>query len=256
MSKLADATPEEVRLAMRRAKESFGPFRTLSGRKRSSLLCRNCRKIKGSKETLIQTAEGTRLWEKSAWEWNWSEPFQKSKGLPTSRERKNGGTGGLNPPILSANPCPSRTWLLKESPSVLWLSLAHVIFPSPYPLWERIRSSALAVGCPVIVKSHPEHAQTCQSIADLVKEAIEENNSRNIVSSWCMGRIISSPDLSSKTRMPPVLPSPVLSSAVKPCPNLLRSASSPIPFHAEMGSLNAVFALPRRNWCRRPKTRS
>ena len=37
--------------------------------------------------------------------------------------------------------------------------------------------SALAVGCPVIVKSHPEHAQTCQSIADVVKEAIEENNS-------------------------------------------------------------------------------
>ena len=57
MSKLADATPEEVRLAMKRAKESFGPFRTLSGRKRSSLLCRIAEKIKGSKETLIQTAE-------------------------------------------------------------------------------------------------------------------------------------------------------------------------------------------------------
>ena len=55
MSELADATPEEVRLAMKRAKESFGPFRTLSGRKRSSLLCRIAEKIKGSKDFNVVT---------------------------------------------------------------------------------------------------------------------------------------------------------------------------------------------------------
>ena len=37
-------------------------------------------------------------------------------------------------------------------------------------------TSALAVGCPVVVKSHPRHAQTCQLLADLVNQAKRESN--------------------------------------------------------------------------------
>ena len=35
-------------------------------------------------------------------------------------------------------------------------------------------ASALAVGCPVVVKAHPDHARTCQSLADLVVESLRE----------------------------------------------------------------------------------
>ena len=35
-------------------------------------------------------------------------------------------------------------------------------------------ASALAVGCPVVVKAHPDHARTCQSLADLVEESLKE----------------------------------------------------------------------------------
>ena len=37
-------------------------------------------------------------------------------------------------------------------------------------------TSALAVGCPVVVKSHPRHTQTCQLLADLVNQAKRESN--------------------------------------------------------------------------------
>ena len=38
MNNLADATPEEVRFAMSRSKECFGPFWKLPGKTRSTLL--------------------------------------------------------------------------------------------------------------------------------------------------------------------------------------------------------------------------
>ena len=57
MSNLADATPEQVRFAMSRSKECFGPFRGLPGKTRSNLLKKIAEKMKQMEGNLLQTAE-------------------------------------------------------------------------------------------------------------------------------------------------------------------------------------------------------
>ena len=245
MSKLADATPEEVRLAMRRAKESFGPFRTLSGRKRSSLLCRIAEKIKGSKETLIQTAEReTALGEKrlgmelvrTVLE---IERFADFARKEEWRNRQFESADPLRQPLPKPNMVTQR---IPIGPVVV---IGACNFPFAISVVGTDTISALAVGCPVIVKSHPEHAQTCQSIADLVKEAIEENNSPEYCFQLVHGQdhlvtrsLVQDPNASCIAFTGSLVGGQALS-------KLVAERPSPIPFHAEMGSLNAVFALPR-----------
>ena len=105
-------------------------------------------------------------------------------------------------------------------------------------------ASALAVGCPVVVKSHPGHAQTCQFLADLVNVAKEESNMPDGCFSLLHGEnheisaaMVSHP----KTACVAFTGSFVGGKALS---QISKSRTKPIPFHAEMGSVNPVFGLP------------
>jgi NADP-dependent aldehyde dehydrogenase len=105
-------------------------------------------------------------------------------------------------------------------------------------------SSALAVGCPVVVKSHPKHAYTCQILADIVNIAKKETGMPDGCFSLHHGinhsvtaRMVSHRKTSAVA----------FTGSLKGGRELSKIASTrnhPIPFYAEMGSINPVFALP------------
>ena len=105
-------------------------------------------------------------------------------------------------------------------------------------------TSALAVGCPVVVKSHPRHAQTCQLLADLVNQAKRESNMPDGCFHLVHGE---SHGVSTALVSHPKTACVAFTGSLQGGKDLYKVANarpSPIPFHAEMGSLNPVFGLP------------
>ena len=105
-------------------------------------------------------------------------------------------------------------------------------------------SSALAVGCPVVVKSHPGHSQTCQLLADLVNIAKKNSDMPDGCFALLHGE---SHDVCTSLVSHPKTACVAFTGSFKGGKALYKVANSrpsPIPFYAEMGSLNPVFALP------------
>jgi len=105
-------------------------------------------------------------------------------------------------------------------------------------------ASALAVGCPVIVKAHPDHARTCQSLAVLVEHALEETRMPPNAFQLVHGSDHSVTRALVDHRRTACAAFTGSFQGGKALHNLASQRKIPIPFHAEMGSLNPVIILP------------
>ena len=117
-------------------------------------------------------------------------------------------------------------------------------FPCAISVVGTDTAGALAVGCPVIVKSHPRHPQTCELQNKAVKIAIQESGMPEGCFSLIHGenhaitrQLVAHPKVCCVAFTGSLKGGKALAKVVAERPK-------PIPFHAEMGSLNPVFALP------------
>ena len=96
----------------------------------------------------------------------------------------------------------------------------------------------------MVVKSHPRHAQTCQLLADLVNKAKRESNMPDGCFHLVHGE---SHGVSTALVSHPKTACVAFTGSLQGGQALYKVANSrpsPIPFHAEMGSINPVFGLP------------
>ncbi|MFT6810177.1 MAG: alpha-ketoglutaric semialdehyde dehydrogenase [Saprospiraceae bacterium] len=118
-------------------------------------------------------------------------------------------------------------------------------FPLAFSVAGGDTASALASGCPVIVKAHPSHPGTCELIAGAVLSAIEKCNMPNGTFSMVHGishkvgmAIVENPDIKAVG----------FTGSYKGGKALFDAANQreePIPVYAEMGSVNPIFLLPQ-----------
>ena len=104
--------------------------------------------------------------------------------------------------------------------------------------------SAFAAGCPVIVKAHPGHPGTCELAARAILSAAEKTGMPEGVFSLLHGKsngvgaaLVSHPGITAAAFTGSLGGGRALF-------NLASARPSPIPFYAEMGSVNPVFMLP------------
>lgn len=104
--------------------------------------------------------------------------------------------------------------------------------------------SALASGCPVIVKAHPAHPGTCEIAARAILRAAEKCGMPEGVFSLVQGTrhetgaaLIRHPQLAAAAFTGSLAGGRALF-------DIANSRPHPIPFYAEMGSVNPVFLLP------------
>ena len=105
-------------------------------------------------------------------------------------------------------------------------------------------ASALAAGCPVIVKSHPMHAGTGELVASAILKAAEKTNMPNGVFSNLNSSGI---EVGQKLVSHPLTKAVGFTGSFKAGKALLDLAAQrkePIPVFAEMGSVNPVLILP------------
>lgn len=104
--------------------------------------------------------------------------------------------------------------------------------------------SALAAGCPVVVKAHPGHPGTCELAARAILRAAESTRMPEGVFSLLHGK---SNAVGARLVSHPGIVAAAFTGSLgggRALYNLANSRPVPIPFYAEMGSVNPVFLLP------------
>jgi 2,5-dioxopentanoate dehydrogenase len=238
-----EATAAEIETAARRAAAAFQVYRLKSGRSRAAFLEAIAAEIIGLGDALIErcTAE---------------------TGLPAARITGERGrtTGQLE--LFAAllregswvdariDPAdPGRQPLPKPDVRSLQKALGPVgVFgASNFPLAFSVAGgdtvSALAAGCPVIVKAHPAHPGTSEMIACAILRAAAKTNMPDGVFSMVQGI---SNDVGLGIVTHPAVKAIGFTGSFRGGKALFDAAAGraePIPVYAEMGSSNPVFVL-------------
>jgi len=116
-------------------------------------------------------------------------------------------------------------------------------FPLAYSVAGGDTASALAAGCPVVVKAHPAHPGTSEMVARAIQAAVEAMNMPRGIFSMLHG----ANEISLLLVKHPVAKAVGFTGSLQGGRALFDAAaarSEPIPVYAEMGSTNPVFILP------------
>lgn len=117
-------------------------------------------------------------------------------------------------------------------------------FPLAFSVAGGDTASALAAGCPVIVKGHPAHPGTSALIGRAIQNAAKKCNMPEGVFSLIQGNNI---EVGQALVQHPVIKAVAFTGSFKGGKALFDLAAArpePIPVYAEMGSANPVFLLP------------
>ncbi|MDE0577628.1 MAG: aldehyde dehydrogenase (NADP(+)) [Opitutales bacterium] len=239
-----DATTAEVDITLRAAAQAFHSFRKLSGERRATFLETIADILESNSEEIIsladretslglprlgmeleRTANETRLFAELARSEDWLE--SRSDEAETDRIP-------IPKPALQSNNIPL-------GPVVV---IGACNFPLAISVVGTDTMSALTVGCPVIVKAHPGHPGTCAKLSEIVKEAAKTSEMPSGTFSLLQGK---------DHRVSRELVGHPLTRAVaftgslqggRALATIAAARNEPIPFYAEMGSLNPLFILP------------
>lgn len=239
-----EASDEEVEKAMSLASEAFLPFRKMDSAKRADFLDRAADEILNLGDELIQRG-------------------MAETALPEARLiGERGRTMGqlkmfanliregswVDARIDQADP--GREPLPKPDTRLILQAVGPVVvfgasnFPLAFSVAGGDTASALAAGCPVVVKAHRSHPGTAELVGQAVQKAAKETGMPEGVFSVLHGRGRQVGDALVKH---PATKAVGFTGSLAGGRALFDTAAArpePIPVYAEMGSLNPVFVLP------------
>ena len=117
-------------------------------------------------------------------------------------------------------------------------------FPLAFSTAGGDTASALAAGCPVVVKGHPAHPGTGEIVAEAIKAAIEKTGMPAGVFSLIQGN---TNDLGAALVNHPLINAVGFTGSLgagRALFDMCAARPTPIPFFGELGSVNPMFLLP------------
>ncbi|CAZ98147.1 aldehyde dehydrogenase (NADP(+)) [Zobellia galactanivorans] len=239
-----EATKEEIDSAVGKADKAFQLYKNLSGAKKAQFLEAIAEEIDALGDELIQA-------------------YCKESGLPQGRAMgERGRTMGqlrafaellkegswveatIDTAQADRQPFPKldlRKMLLPIGPIAVFGSSN---FPFAFSTAGGDTASALAAGCPVIVKSHPMHAGTGELVSSAIIKAAERTGMPDGVFSNLNSSGI---EVGQQLVLHPKVKGVGFTGSIKGGTALYKLANErkePIPVFAEMGSINPVVVLP------------
>ena len=240
------ATTDEVNLAVNKAHEAWKVFRNTTGSQKAAFLRTIAEEIEGLGDTLVH-----RVMEES--------------GLPEGRVKGERGRtcnqlrmfadlveegSWVNAIIDNAQPdrqpipkADIRNMLKAVGPVVVFTASN---FPLAFSTAGGDTASALAAGCPVIVKAHESHPGTNGLIAEAILNAARKNNmpdgvfsSLNAIGYQVGTALVQHPQVKGVAFTGSYSGGMALH-------KLAAERTEPIPVFAEMGSINPIFILPEK----------
>ncbi|WP_350291720.1 aldehyde dehydrogenase (NADP(+)) [uncultured Croceitalea sp.] len=240
-----EASDSEVNTAIALAKEAYETYRNISRDKKADFLNQIANEIEALGDELIKV-------------------YCKETGLPEGRAKgERGRTMGqlrsfamlvkegswvqaiIDTPLPNRIPIPKPDLRKMMSPLGPVAVFGASNFPLAYSTAGGDTASALASGCPVIVKSHPMHAGTGELVASAIINAAEKIGMPNGVFSNLNSSGI---EVGEKLVQHPNIKAVGFTGSIKGGRALFNMAAlreEPIPVFAEMGSVNPVIFLPK-----------
>lgn len=233
-----EATEDEISQAVALADEAFKVYGTIADIKKADFLDAIAEEIEALGEDLLTT-------------------YTQESGLPAGRANGERGrsTGQLR---AFATMLREGSWVeaiinkTEGKPDIrrMQIPIGPVVvfgasnFPLAFSTAGGDTASALAAGCPVVVKSHPLHAGTGELVASAIIKAAKRTGMPNGVFSN-----INSSGIAVGTALVehPSIKGVGFTGSIKGGTALCKVAANrpvPIPVYAEMGSINPVLVLP------------
>ena len=239
-----EATPAEIDASARAAERAFEPYAALAPERRAEFLRAIAQQTMALGESLLARAE--------------AETALPAARLESERARTVSQT------LLFAELIEEGSWVgaridraLPERKPQPRPDMRRMLFPvgpvavfgaSNFPLAFSVAGgdtvSALAAGCPVVVKAHPAHPGTSELSASAIQRAARETGMPEGVFSMLHG---TSPEVGITLVTHPAIRSAAFTGSLRAGRTLYDAAAlrpEPIPVFAEMGSSNPVFLLP------------
>src|SRR5580704_6503459 len=239
--KFQDATISEIDEVMQKAWEAFQLYRQTSLTKRAGLMRRIAREMESAGDELIQTAmKETNLPEARLRNERARTMFQLTS-YADACEAGHWLEVRIDTAIPDKGDPDLRKWQVPVGPVVVF---GASNFPFAYSTAGGDTASALAAGCPVIVKAHPAHAETSELVANAIRKAVKAEGLPAGVFAHVHG---------AGTETGRLLVTHTHTRAVgftgsygggKALFDWANQRATPIPVFAEMGSINPVFLLP------------
>lgn len=241
----ADASSSEIEQAIVRANEAFYSYSQLSADKRASFLREIGEQIVALGDELVEIASA-------------------ETGLPTARiqgERgRTVGQLGLFANLLESGeykgvidhadterqPLPKPDTRLGYLPLGVVGVFAASNFPLAFSTAGGDTASALAAGCPVVMKAHAAHPGTAELVASAILKAIEICGIDKGVFSLIQGKNYA---ISSQIVTHPLVKAVGFTGSERVGMILqkqINDRAEPIPFYGELGSVNPQFILPAK----------
>lgn len=241
-----EATQEEVEKAFSLADEAYETFQEVSRSRRADFLDKIADEILSLGDDLVKRA-------------------MEETGLPEARIiGERGRTMGqlkLFAEVVRAGSYleisidtaqPERTPIPKPDIRMINIPLGPVAvfgasnFPLAFSVAGGDTASALAAGCPVVVKAHPAHPGTSELVGMAIKKAAEDNGMPDGVFSMVQGSGFEVGQHMVKNPYAKAIAFTGSFHGGKALFDLAASREEPIPCFAEMGSINPVFLLTER----------
>src|SRR6056297_80733 len=239
-----EANEEEIQDAAALAKQAFVAYREFSGKQRAEFLRAIAKEIENLGDELIQVyaqesglPEGRAVGERG-------RTMGQLNAFATLLEEGSWVEASIDPAQPNREPMPKvdlRKMLCPVGPIVVF---GASNFPLAFSTAGGDTASALASGCPVIVKSHPMHAGTGELVASAIINAAKITGMPNGVFSNLNSSGI---EVGEQLVMHPAVKGVGFTGSIKggtALYSLANERDEPIPVFAEMGSVNPIVILP------------
>ncbi len=240
----AEATPEEVEAAVRAAEGAFEAYAAIPAPGRASFLRAVAAQIEALGDGLLGRAEAETALPRPRLTGERGRTANQARLFADVVEEGSWVDARIDRALPDRQPLPRpdvRRMLVPLGPVAVF---GASNFPLAFSVAGGDTVSALAAGCPVVVKAHPAHPGTSELVARAVLAAADETQMPGGVFSMVHGP---SPAVGQTLVMSPAIQAVGFTGSFRGGKALFDAATrraQPIPVFAEMGSANPVFVLP------------
>lgn len=239
------ATSEEVEKAARLSEQAFLEYNQKSGKERARFLYEIADQIESLGDALTQRAMQETGLPEARIKGETARTTGQLRLFASVAEEGSWVQARIDTAIPDRQPLPKpdvRSMLRPLGPVVVF---AASNFPLAFSTAGGDTASALAAGCPVIVKAHSSHPGTAEFIGQAVRAAAEKTGMPDGVFSLLFG---GGRTVGSALVTHPAIKAVGFTGSTAGGTALMKLASErpePIPVYAEMGSVNPVVLLPK-----------
>lgn len=241
---LAASTPEQIHAAVQAAHAAASDWAASSGAQRAALLRALADALEGAREQLVPLADLETALGPVRLNGELDRTCFQLRRFADIAQRGEPFAVLDDPAVAGAPPVGHPAMQLHRVPLGPVAMFAASNFPFAFSVLGGDTASALAAGCPVVVKAHPGHPGLSQNVFAIIQRVLHEQGLPAGLIGLVQGAAV---DVGVGLIRHPLIAAGAFTGSTRGGGALQAEANArprPIPFYGELGSINPLVALP------------